>query len=152
MVLRRGTAGTLRNLLVTGFPLEAIDLRDAATAAQWASDGLSLAGALITDTGPGGERYFLEETGEADDDAGFDESKAFAGAPGVRLGAASGLPREARSPTAPVFVPAADAALLEGAQAPPEGEFWDERARFLGALRPGGESSWLDGWTDFPVN
>jgi len=34
----------------------------------------------------------------------------------------------------------------------PQGEFWDEGARYIGALEPGATSSWLDGWTAFPAD
>ena len=45
--------------------------------------------------------------------------------------------------------------LLPGtgcAVAPPQGEFWDESALYIGAIRPGAARDWTDGWTDFPLN
>ena len=45
------------------------------------------------------------------------------------------------------LVPASDSVLAGRAVDSPKGEFWDESARFIGAVRPGNRTTWLDGWT-----
>ena len=48
--------------------------------------------------------------------------------------------------------PGGTSGLRDGAVAPPQGEFWDESALYIGAIRPGAARDWTDGWTDFPLN
>ena len=153
MTLRRGTGGTLRNLLLAGFPLEAIDIRDPATAALARDGGLDLDHALIHDIGPGGRRFAEPEAGDGDDDGGFDEL-AWLARPGaaVRLGIDPGLPEAAFDPAAPAFAPAGDSPATQNAERPPQGELWDEGATYLGAVRPGATRTWLDGWTAYPTD
>ena len=151
MTLRRGTAGDLRNIIVTGFPAELVDLRDRGTAAMVAAGRLRFSGVIADRIGPGGDRYEEPENGERDDDGGFDEA-GFLRSSAVRLGTDPGLPEAAFDLRAPRFVPAAGSPAAHGAAELPQGEFWDEGARYIGALEPGATSSWLDGWTAFPAD
>src|SRR5690606_10551433 len=77
MVIRRGTGGEIFNFVITGFPKEAIDIRDAATVALIDGGELSFGGLLVFDIGADGTSYFAEEMGEDDDDNGFDEGEYF---------------------------------------------------------------------------
>jgi hypothetical protein len=62
------------------------------------------------------------------------------------------LPQAAHSLTEPDFVPAWNESLMRVSAPIPQGEFWDEAANFVGAIRPGSRTTWLDGWTAFPSN
>lgn len=151
MVLRLGTGADLRNLLLAGFSLDAIDVRDGATVEQ-TKTGVLQAHALVFTDAVGG-RIFERETGEDDDDGGFDEEAFF-------LGPESGsafipdqvLSRAAHDLGKPDFTPIYNESLMKIHTPIIQGEFWDEAANYVGAIRPGSRTTWLDGWTAFDNN
>lgn len=151
MTLRRGTGGHFNNVLVQGFSGELIDIRDAATVERLAGCQMSFGNLTADRIGGNGKQFFSAESDGKDDDGGFDEAAFFATATGVVLGGSTGLVSGADSQLNPNYLP-----LLRSAAAPPsqlrlpQGEFWDEAAAYLGALRPGSRASWLDGWTAYP--
>ena len=150
MVVRNGSGGEFRKFLIAGFPLEAIDLRGEATLERIESNALSFGSIAMETIGPGGQTYFSDESGGQDDDGGFDELSYFSEtAPNVLLGV---LGDEAFSLSAPDFAPVAEAIGSEGVQVPPvnEEEFWDEGARFYGAVPYAEPLNWTSGWTAYP--
>ena len=150
MTLRRGTGADFRNLIVTGFPTEMLDLRDRATADMVAAGRLRFAGLMTHRVGPRGRRIAVREgSADADDDGGFDEAR-FLRRSQARIGTDPDLPKTAFNVLDPDFVPAADSPAGEGAVAVPQGEFWNTGADFLGAVDPDTARSWLVGWTAFP--
>jgi len=154
LTLRRGTGADLRNVVVAGFPLELLDVRDASTAAMVEAGRLRFNGVIAHRIGPGGSRYAMPESVGAegdDDDGGFDEGR-FLRVSNVRLGTDPELPGEAYDRRAPRFQPAPESPVREHAVRLPKGEFWDEGALFLGAVDPEAGQSWLRGWTAFPVD
>lgn len=147
MTLRRGTAGDLRNMLVGGFTIGAVDIRDAATVEQIENGNLRFDGVVLTDA----RVLFEDEPTEKDDDGGFDEARYFRDNPGVITSSKHVLPKEAYDLNAPGFVPLFDHKVLTERAVPvPQGEFWDEAANFIGAFRPGSWTTWIDNWTAFP--
>ena len=153
ITVRRGSGGTFRNFVILGQSYEAVDVRGSASAGLVHTDELSFDNGIIAEIGPSGTQYFTPETGPEDDDGGFDESAYFmADGRAIDVGTDPMLPDAAFDPAAPDFVPAADAPLFEHAAGVPQGEFWNESARFLGAIRPGSDRTWMDGWTAFPEN
>ncbi|PSQ93539.1 MAG: hypothetical protein BRD57_01635, partial [Proteobacteria bacterium SW_6_67_9] len=94
LLLRRGTAADLRNVLVAGFNGALLDVRDAATAGLAGADRLRLRGLLGHRIGPDGTTWTRPEAGETDDDGGFDEGR-FLRAGGQWLGRDPGLPASA---------------------------------------------------------
>ncbi len=149
ITLRRGTGADLRNTLIAGFSLDAIDVRDRATVEQIETGALK-ADALVFSDAVGG-RIFESEEGTGDDDGGFDEAGFFQGAKVRSAVVPSALiPASAYSPTAPDFTPDYNESLTSLVAPIPQGEFWDEAANFVGAIRPGSRTDWLDGWTAFP--
>lgn len=148
LLLRRGTGGDLRNVLITGFSTEAFDIGDAATAALTGSGELKAHGWVIQNNDM---RYFADELDGQDDDLGFSEQDWI-------LQAGNTLtPREvivfAITPgQRPDFAPLPNSAATKIHVPVPQGEFWDEGANFAGAIRPGARVSWLDGWTAYPLN
>lgn len=149
LLLRRGTGGDLRNFLVTDFTSEALDIRDKQTAQLLQTGELGLKGWLVARAK--GE-FFSVETGEGDDDGGLDEQSLFDAQSGNRLITGRVLSEAAHAVVRPDFTPSSRSAAASGYVPVPQGEFWDEAANFIGAVRPGERVSWLEGWTDFPEN
>ena len=152
MVIRHGSGGEFRNFLITGFPLESIDLRGELTAERIASSLLSFGSIAMSTIGPDGRTYFEDESGAGDDDGGFDEWRYFSElAPDVRLGAPEALAADAWNPTEPDFTPVA-AFVGAGSRSPPprNEEFWDSTGSYFGAVRYGERESWARGWTAWP--
>lgn len=151
MTLRHGSAGDVRNFLISGFNDETIDLRDEAAAKLLASRELQFAAIGVHDSGPVVDAPFPDEQGDADDDAGLSESDYFAESGRAQSLGRSGLSREARSTRAPDFVPR-EPPPNAMAVALPQGEFWDEGASYLGAIDPVLKQDWTQGWTAYPEN
>lgn len=151
MMLRRGTGADLRNLIVTGFPREIVDIRDDATTDMVAAGTLRFAGLIAHRIGPNGHDFAATELGEADDDGQLDELSVMR-AGQARLGTDPQFRAAVFDLTSPDFTPARGSPAAHGAVAVPEGEFWDEGAKFIGAVRPGESESWLAGWTAFPAS
>ena len=142
ITLRRGSGGHFHNVLISGFSGEAIDIRDASTVARLHSGELSFGGLALANNGP-----YPEELGRQDDDGGFDEAQFFAS---YALAGNPGIAALFANDPAPNLRIAADSPLASVASTPPQGEFWDEAANYIGALKPGSTTTWLDGWTHFP--
>lgn len=153
MVLRRGTGADLRNFIISGFPKETIDIRDASTAALLETGELKFSGFLLADSGLGASAFPAEE-GESDDDGGFDERAWFLDEQGDEFAFArrSVLPQSAYTKHAPGFIPESSSPAAQSTTAVSQGEFWDEAANYQGAIRPGNRVSWIHGWTAFPEN
>ncbi len=150
MTLRRGTGGHFNNVLISGFSAEAIDIQDSSTVENLDDGQLSFAGLLIHNIGADGQSYFADESGQQEDDGGLDEASYFAahaelGVDPLWLGAGNALQQ-------PDFRLDASSPAARGAVAIPQGEFWDEAAFYRGAIRPGSNSNWTDGWTAFARN
>lgn len=154
MTLRRGTGGDFRNFIMTGFTAEAIDIRDEATVALTETGELSFNSFIIHLIGRTGVNYFSTERGDGDDDGGFIEEDYFRSdrVSDIRFGEDPLLPSAVFDARNPNFIPSERSPAARGAAPVPQGEFWDEGANFLGAVRPGSRSTWLDGWTAFPEN
>lgn len=150
MLLRRGTGGHFNNMLLTGFSKEAIDIRDAATVANIESQQLSFNGVLLFDIGEGGRAFFNNEQGDNDDDAGFSERDYFTGNETIKLDVNPGFGLEVRDQFDPKFSPQGNSVAALFAVTPPQDEFWDDGALYLGAVPPKAKSTWLDGWVSFP--
>ena len=152
ITLRRGSAGHFHNMIITGYTSEAIDLRGPEVKGLIDRNELTFSNISFFRTGPNWE-YFQEEVGDKDDDNQFIEKDYF------RLAERSNhfdidprLPSSSLDVKTPAFVPAHDALLTRQVAAVPQGEFWDEGAKFRGALKPGQAETWLDRWTAFPAN
>jgi hypothetical protein len=138
-VLRRGTSGTYANHIITGFKSAAVEVRDAATAAQatGADPALEISSSVIFGN-------TTNWTTQPSNDV-FDELAAWATANG-NLSSDPQLPAAMRDLTAPDFKPASPVA---GGVAPPSDGFFDTSATFIGAI---GATDWTTGWTRYPMN
>lgn len=154
--LASGTAGQLMNVLSVGFGGELFDVCDPQTAAAAEGQRLGLRSLVAHDIGPDGQTLFRDESDGEDDDDGFDELALFEqdGA-GNRLVTSTLMPSRSTAAADPEFVPFATVWVdATAAERPPEGAFWDESARFVGAVEPGSSpgEAWYAGWSDFPLN
>ncbi|MQM39391.1 hypothetical protein KBTX_03417 [wastewater metagenome] len=149
MTLRRGTGAHFHNLLVAGFPLEAVDVQGGTSASLAGSGDLSFDHTMIAMPVAAA---FQPETGEADDDGGFVERDFLETAPATTLGAEPRLSPRAFSVTAPRYAPLGTSPAAGAGVAPPQSEFWDESTTYIGAVAPGDGADWTAGWTAFPEN
>jgi len=151
MTLRSGSGGHFANVIASGFALEFADFQGTATPALLENGELAFETLLLHDIGatPLGSG-FADETGESDDDGGFSESDYFRNRlDSLHLRSSLRMPTASRSARQPNFTPAGQ---FEGrAAVPPKGEFWDESAVYPGAVAPGENQPWYEGWTAFPV-
>ena len=151
MTLRRGTGGHFNNMIIDGFSGEAIDIKDVETVARLDSRQLSFKGLLISNIGRDGSGFFAaESSADSDDDGGFDEARYFRDV--AQLGVAPQFRLSAIEPSQPEFRLQANSPAREGAATVPEDEFWDESADYIGAVRPGANTTWMEGWTAFPAD
>ncbi|MEN0067173.1 MAG: serine/threonine-protein kinase [Myxococcota bacterium] len=141
LVLRRGTAGRIENVVIGGFRRGVADVGDASTAELARQGRLTLGPGVMYGLGEDGRTPFPKEE---DDDGGFIES----GWPGA-LELVDGGTMDI---SAPDFTPPGHSPAARGATPLPDEEFWDAAATWLGATRPGTKHTWLEGWTAFPEN
>ena len=143
--LRAGTGGVIENFVARGFAREFVDIGDEGTARIARNGGLILGPGIVWEVGPQGEPY-PTEVGDSDDDGGFNEA-----AWPQRVQQVDPLLQDAVFDILePRFAPIGGSPAKEGAAPLPDEEFWDAAATWLGAIRPGSASTWLDGWTAFP--
>lgn len=144
-VMRRGTAGRIHNLILTGYPTQAIDLRDTPTIAfaTAATPRLFANNSIFFGNGPA--------AGQFNDDGAdmFDENAFFTGS--ARMNRTTDPMLPAYAARAPNFIPAAGSPAATGAATPPTDGFF-EPVTYVGAVEPGSQTSWLSGWTDYPAN
>jgi len=147
--LRRGTAFTIRNFLVTGFKSTGIQISDAATIAE-VNNGVSQMGA--------GVAWNMGVTGGAPVAAFHSSVTPFITSgrfPNIVQNVDPGVSTTACSNhAAPNFQPSSVATLAGGQLAPilPPNDGFFEVTTFIGAVPPAPAPNWMDGWTSFPQN
>jgi hypothetical protein len=150
MTLRRGTAFTLRNFLVTGFKTSGpqMETTNTATTAQ-VDNGTTQMGAGViwnigdTTTGVAGTALHASI-------AGYVNSGRF---PNIRSNVDPGLSTAAcAAHDNPNFQPNGVATLAGGQLAPiqPPNDGFFEAVTFIGAVPPAPADNWMTGWTSFP--
>jgi hypothetical protein len=163
MLLREGTAATIRNFIITGFKEAAIDIDHTATFTQVTQGNLTLESGLVYGNCivDGCEGQFKPDSDDAE--APITTMDFVTGAPNVYmmdpvLGAPSYLcafcPFDLVDPTRN-FAPRAGSPALSGLvrpSVPPNDGFFDV-ANFIGAVGPAGsgQDDWFMGWTDFTL-
>ena len=164
MLLREGTAATIRNFIITGFKEAAIDIDHPATYAQVSEGNLTLESGIVYGNCivEGCVNNFKPDDDDAQ--AAVPTRDYVTGAPNVYLmdpvlGAPSYLcafcPFDLIDPTRN-FAPRATSPALTGMvrpAVPPNDGFFDV-ANFIGAVGPpgSGQDDWFTGWTDFSLN
>jgi len=164
MLLREGTAATIRNFIVTGFKEAAIDIDHPATFDQVANGELTLESGLVYGNClvEGCMGNFKPDDDDAE--AAISTLEFVTGANEVDfidplLGEPSHLcpfcPFDLLDPTRN-FAPRSGSPALTGEIAPavPPNDGFFEIANFIGAVGPpgSGQEDWYIGWTDFAIN
>ena len=140
--LRRGTAFTIRNFLVTGFKTVGFQISDTATSAQ-VDNGTSQMGAGVA-WGMATNMHASVMT--------YISSGRF---PNVRVGVDPGVSTTACSNHEhPDFQPSSIASLAGGQLAPiqPPNDGFFDAVIFIGAVPPAPAADWTAGWTSYPQN
>lgn len=137
--IRRGTAFTIRNFLVTGFKTTGFQISDANTLAQ-VENGTSQLGA--------GVFWGIGTNAVHSSVAPLIASGRF---PDVRVGVDGGLSSECFNHANPNFQPVSAATLAGGQLAPiqPPNDGFFEPVTFIGAVPPAPADDWTRGWTSF---
>jgi hypothetical protein len=139
--LRRGTAFTIRNFLITGFKSVGVQIEttNTATTAQ-VENGTSQMGAGVIWGIP---------TPAHSSVAPYINSGRF---PNVRLNVDGGISTNCFNHENPDFRPTSVATLAGGQLAPilPPNDGFFEAVSFIGAVPPPPAANWMDGWTSFP--
>lgn len=148
-----GAGGDYRNILMVGFSGESIDLSTIATARLANTPSLSFDGIMAYDMGPDRAQYFEFETGEFDDDGGFNERTYFENlSDNIRFGENPFLLGGATNELDPKFHPSFRSPVNLYGVSPPPDDFFQQGARYVGAVKPGDDQAWYLGWTAFPAN
>jgi hypothetical protein len=144
--LRRGTAFTIRNFLITGMRQGfQIETTNTATTGQ-VDNGTSQMGAGVSwnNLTPALAMHASVTT--------YMNSGRF---PGIRLNEDAGLSTAAcANQESPNFQPSSVATLAGGQLAPitPPNDGFFEVTTYIGAVPPAPAANWMDGWTSFPQN
>jgi hypothetical protein len=149
--LRRGTAFTIRNFLMTGFKTVGpqIETTNTATTAQ-VDNGTSQMGAGVV--------WNIGVTGGAAGTALHASVATYVNSgrfPNVRTNVDPGVSTAACSNHEnPNFQPSGIATLAGGQMAPilPPADGFFDAVTFIGAVPPAPEPNWMSGWTSFPQN
>ncbi len=147
IVVREGSGGHFHNLLIDSYGIEALDTRDESLSLA-TRNTLTFSHNHLANLGELGR--VGQESADNDDDFGFSEQDWIA-QPGNnnRVSLESALFPAARDLVSPSFMPRLQLRQMNGTR-PPQSEFFDESATFVGAVSPASAESWLDGWTSFP--
>ena len=164
MLLREGTAATIRNFIITGFKEASIDIDHSATFDQVANGELTLENGLIYGNClvDGCEEQF--KTDSDDEEAAKTTREIVTGSPNVQLidpeiGEPAHLcafcPYDVEDPTRN-FAPREMSPAVNGQVPPatPPNDGFFEVTTFIGAVGPAGSGheDWFKGWTDFAVD
>jgi len=140
--LRRGSAFTIRNFLITGFKTVGFQISDAATLAQ-VDNGTSQIGAGVS--------WNITTPMHASVTTYINSGRF----PNIRTNVEPGVSTAACSNhEAPNFQPSSIATLAGGQMAPiqPPNDGFFDAVTFIGAVPPAPAENWMDGWTSFPQN
>jgi len=142
-VFRRGTGVRMFNAIFTGWGSRAVDVRDTASAAltMGMNPDLQVSNSLFNNNGAMGTTHFVADM-TLDDNAVFRDAARM-----NRFDVDPMLPA-AGNLTAPNITPPMSSPAASGA-ATPSDTFFDVTATYVGAVRPGATTTWMDGWTNF---
>jgi hypothetical protein len=140
-LLRRGTAGELRNFIIQGFKNVGLEVNGTSSLREAAQGNLRISNGVIYQTGGGGTTY-----GAATTIPLFNSTF-----PNIRLGQNPGI-GDCHNHAAPNFLPTGIATLAGGQLAPatPPNDGFFEVTTYIGAFSPDPALNWAAGWTAFP--
>jgi hypothetical protein len=142
-LLRRGTAGELRNFVIQGFKNVGIEVNGSSSLREAAAGSLRVSHGVVFNTGAGGTTYAPAATLALFQNGTF---------PSVRLGEDPGI-TDCHNHDAPNWRPRSVATLAGGQLAPaiPPNDGFFEVTTFIGALSPVPDEDWTLGWTAYPA-
>jgi hypothetical protein len=140
--IRRGTAFTLRNFLITGFKTSGPQIVDAATLNEINIGTSQMGNGVIWNIGTPANAIHASV-------APFVNSGRF---PNIRANVDGGLSAECFNHENPNFQPTSVATLAGGQLAPalPPNDGFFEAVTYLGAVPPAPADDWTRGWTAYP--
>jgi hypothetical protein len=143
-LLRRGTAGELRNFIIMGFKNVGLEVNGSSSLREATQGALRLSNGVIHRTGANGRTYAPASTLALIQNGTF---------PNVRLGADPGI-GDCFNHEAPDFKPTSLSTIAGGQMAPatPPNDGFFEVTTFIGAFSPDPALDWTAGWTRFPQN
>jgi hypothetical protein len=144
MHLRRGSAGKIKNAIITHFSDFPVDVEGGSSRTQAESGALEISTSVFFDNG--NRNDWPAEA--MDNDSGFDEGAHFAKA---ELQNRFMDPRLADmlNLAAPKFQPMSGSPVMTMGATPPADGFFEVSATFAGAV---GTEDWTAGWTAYPAN
>ena len=144
--IRRGTAFTLRNFLITGFKTSGPQIVDAATLTEINNGVSQMSNGVIWNIGVAGG---AAGTAIHASMAPFVSSGRF---PNVRANVDGGLSPDCSRHENPNFQPTSVATLAGGQLAPaiPPNDGFFEAVTYIGAVPPAPQDDWTRGWTAYP--
>ncbi|MDR9424026.1 MAG: hypothetical protein RI567_01935, partial [Marinobacter sp.] len=147
ILLREGSGGHFHNMIIDGFAIEVLDTRDEAGPLV-ANKKLTFSHNVLANNGSINTPFTKAEA--EDDDSGFQEEDWLLDSRNQNATMTSGaLHPTAGNITAPHFryrgLP-----MDIRSKKPPKSEFFDESAKYPGAINPRATSTWLEDWTAFP--
>jgi hypothetical protein len=139
VLFRRGTAVTFRNFLITGFKTTGLQLDGASTLTQVTNGTTQVGAGVIWNVGTPAHSSAMP----------FITSGRF---PNVRLNVDGGLSANCFRHENPDFRPTSISTLAGGQMAPilPPNDGFFETVTFIGAVGPGPDDDWTQGWTSYP--
>ena len=145
LLLREGTAATLRNFIVIGFNKVGLDVDNSSTFIQANSGALSLQNTIFFNNKVGGATEGVAGNFETDSDE-FDEAM-WATNPQFNNAQTDPMLMDPYSKSSPDFTPGAGSPAVNGTvpvASPPDDGFFDS-VDFIGGVDPA--NNWLKGWT-----
>jgi hypothetical protein len=141
-LLRRGTAGELRNFVIQGFKNVGLEVNGTSSLREATNGNLRVSHGVIFNTGANGTTYAPASTLALIANGTFPE---------IRLGQNPGI-GDCHNHAAPDWRPSSVDTLAGGQLAPatPPNDGFFEVTSYIGALSPIPEEDWTAGWTAFP--
>lgn len=141
-LLRRGTAGTLRNFVIQGFKNVGLEVNGTSTLNQASQGNLRFSNAVIFNTGANGTTYAPATT------LALVTSNTFST---VRLGENPGI-GDCHNHANPVWQPPTATSLAGGQLAPalPPNDGFFQVTSYIGGVPPAPADDWTRGWTSYP--
>jgi hypothetical protein len=141
-LLRRGTAGELRNFIILGFKNVGLEVNGTSSLREAAQGNLRMSNGVIFRTGANGTTYAPATTLSLLQNGTFSN---------VRLGQDPGI-GNCFNHDAPDWVPTSVSTLAGGQLAPaiPPNDGFFDATTYIGAFSPDREQDWAAGWTRFP--
>lgn len=147
-LLRRGTAGELRNFIIQGFKNVGLEVNGSATFREARANNLRVSHGAIFNTGANGTTYFQSNANAAISTAALVSEGVFSN---IRTGQDPGI-GNCHNHENPDFLPTSIDTIAGGQLAPatPPNDGFFEVTTFIGAFSPDPAQNWAAGWTSFP--